>query len=140
MWLSCGPPGQVIGRAAIKSFAVEKKGTPGMEVTVWNTSWASKPQIPPLLRLLAVFTKTISRQSRVDVKQGFGWGHTWTFDNTRPLVAAMAVGLAQATLERTRELFIEAQIKPDYTQSIYSQSAAAAELPEDGIRLGSCVC
>ena len=36
-----------------------------------------------------------------------------TFDNTRPLVAAMAVGCAKASLERIKELLAD-QLDPDY--------------------------
>ena len=37
-----------------------------------------------------------------------------TFDNTRPLVAAMAVGCARAALDLTRELLAEAGVEVDY--------------------------
>ncbi|MBK8973524.1 MAG: acyl-CoA dehydrogenase family protein [Hahellaceae bacterium] len=117
-----------IGRAAIKSFAVEK-GTPGMEVTRLEHKLGIKASDTAVITFTdcRVHKDNLLGNPEIDVKQGFG-GVMQTFDNTRPLVAAMAVGLAQAALERTRELFVEAQIKPDYTQSIYSQSAAAAEL------------
>lgn len=41
--------------------------------------------------------------AEVDVQKGFA-GVMETFDNTRPLVAGMAVGVAKAALDRTREL------------------------------------
>jgi acyl-CoA dehydrogenase len=49
-----------------------------------------------------------------------------TFDNTRPLVAAMAVGCAQASLDLTRDLLAEAGVTVDYDRPAVSQSAAAA--------------
>jgi acyl-CoA dehydrogenase len=49
-----------------------------------------------------------------------------TFDNTRPLVAAMAVGCARASLDLTRELLERADVEIDYDAPTYSQSAAAA--------------
>jgi len=49
-----------------------------------------------------------------------------TFDNTRPLVAAMAVGVARAALEETRRLLIEAGVDIDYDRPVNSQSHAAA--------------
>ena len=58
-----------------------------------------------------------------------------TFDNTRPLVAAMAVGVARAALEETRELLDEAGVEVDYDRPRCTQSAAAATLPADGGRL-----
>ena len=50
-----------------------------------------------------------------------------TFDNTRPLVAGMAIGVAKASLERTRELLAEAGIEIDYDTPPHRQSAAASE-------------
>ena len=37
-----------------------------------------------------------------------------TFDNTRPLVAGMAIGVARACLDRTRELLTDAGVEIDY--------------------------
>ena len=53
-----------------------------------------------------------------------------TFDNTRPLVAAMAVGIAKAALEETRDLLSEAGIEIDYDRPPNSQPAAAAAYME----------
>ena len=50
-----------------------------------------------------------------------------TFDNTRPLVAGMAIGVARACLERTRELLADAGIEIDYDAPPHSQPAAASE-------------
>jgi acyl-CoA dehydrogenase len=61
----------------------------------------------------------------VDVKQGFA-GAMATFDNTRPLVAAMAVGCARASLELTKELLERAGVEIDYDRPAQTQSAAAA--------------
>jgi len=51
-----------------------------------------------------------------------------TFDNTRPLVAAMALGVARACIERTRELLAEAGVEVDYDRPATAQSGPAAEL------------
>ena len=61
----------------------------------------------------------------IDVKQGFA-GAMQTFDNTRPLVAAMAVGVARACLEETRERLAEAGVEIDYARPPSASSAAAA--------------
>ncbi|HEX2707291.1 MAG TPA: acyl-CoA dehydrogenase family protein, partial [Solirubrobacterales bacterium] len=53
-----------------------------------------------------------------------------TFDNTRPLVAAMAVGVARASLEETRRLLSEAGVEVDYSTPALSQHAAAARFLE----------
>src|SRR3546814_16248018 len=61
----------------------------------------------------------------VDVKQGFA-GAMATFDNTRPLVAAMAFGCARASLDLTRSLLEDAGVEIDYDRPAITQSAAAA--------------
>ena len=57
---------------------------------------------------------------------GFG-GAMATFDNTRPLVAAMAVGCARASLDLTRDLLERAGVTIDYDRPAQVQSAAAAK-------------
>lgn len=49
-----------------------------------------------------------------------------TFDNTRPLVASMAVGCARAALETTKELLADAGVTVDHDRPALLQSAAAA--------------
>jgi acyl-CoA dehydrogenase len=61
----------------------------------------------------------------VNVEKGFA-GVMQTFDNTRPLVAAMAVGLARAALEESRRLLEQAGITIDYDRPAQAQHAAAA--------------
>ena len=62
----------------------------------------------------------------IETKRGFA-GVMQTFDNTRPLVAGMAIGVARAALERTRELLEEAGVEIDYDRPPHAQSAAASE-------------
>src|SRR5204863_9411204 len=62
----------------------------------------------------------------IEPRKGFA-GVMQTFDNTRPFIAGMAVGLARACLEQTREHLARAQITIDYDLPAHSQSAAAAE-------------
>jgi acyl-CoA dehydrogenase len=114
------------GRAAIKSFVVPK-GTPGMRVE----------RLEHKLGIRASDTATIIFEScrvpkenllgspEVDVKQGFA-GAMATFDNTRPLVAAMALGCARASLELTRDLLEQAGVVIDYDRPATTQSAAAS--------------
>jgi acyl-CoA dehydrogenase len=64
-----------------------------------------------------------------EISTGGGFaGAMQTFDNTRPLVAAMAVGLTRACIEETRRLFAEAGLETDPDTPIALQPAAAAEL------------
>ncbi len=62
----------------------------------------------------------------IEPKRGFA-GVMQTFDNTRPLVAGMAIGVARACLERTRELLDEAGVEIDYDAPPHAQGAAASE-------------
>ncbi|RYJ06825.1 MAG: acyl-CoA dehydrogenase, partial [Actinomycetales bacterium] len=61
----------------------------------------------------------------IDTKQGFA-GAMATFDNTRPLVAGMAVGCARASLELLKDLLEDAGVVIDYDKPATSQSYAAA--------------
>lgn len=121
-----------LGRAAIKSFVVAK-GTPGMRVE----------RLEHKLGIRASDTATIIFEDcRVpkenllgspDVDSGSAGGQGFagamaTFDNTRPLVAAMAVGCAAAALDLTRELLAGAGVEVDYDRPGQTQSAAAAKL------------
>ena len=62
----------------------------------------------------------------IEVTNGFA-GAMQTFDNTRPLVAAMAVGLTRACLETTRELLADAGVEVDWDVPAARQTAAAAD-------------
>ena len=66
----------------------------------------------------------------IDVEKGFA-GAMQTFDNTRPLVAAMAVGVTRACLDETRKRLADAGVEVDYDKAGRSPSTpAAAELLE----------
>ncbi|WGX99563.1 acyl-CoA dehydrogenase family protein [Nocardioides sp. QY071] len=116
-----------LGRAAIKSFVVEK-GTPGVKVERLEEKLGIRASDT------AVITFTDARVPKdnllgspeINVEQGFA-GAMATFDNTRPLVAAMAVGCARASLDLTRDLLKEAGIEVDYDKPAILQSAAAAK-------------
>lgn len=116
-----------LGRSAIKSFVVEK-GTPGMEVARLEKKLGIKASDTAVIRFTdcRVHKSNLLGSEEVNVEKGFA-GVMETFDNTRPLVAGMAIGVARAALERTRELLKE--ITPlDYDTPGHAGSAAAAEL------------
>ncbi|ARU59107.1 MAG: acyl-CoA dehydrogenase family protein [Pseudomonadales bacterium] len=116
-----------LGKAAIKSFVVEK-GTPGMDVTRLEHKLGIKASDTAAITFTdcRVPAENLLGNPEVDVKKGFG-GVMETFDNTRPVVASMAVGLARAALERTKELLKEA-VAQDYTTPINNVSHVEAEL------------
>jgi len=118
------------GRAAIKSFVVEK-GTPGFEVVRLEHKLGIRASDTAVLRFdnCRVPKENLLGSPEIDTKKGFA-GVMQTFDNTRPLVAAMAVGLARAALEETRRILEQAGVEIDYDKPANSQSAAAATFLE----------
>ena len=115
------------GRAAIKSFVVEK-GTPGMEVVRLEHKLGIRASDTAVISLsnCRVPKENLLGSPEIDTKKGFG-GVMQTFDNTRPLVAAMAIGVARASLEETRKHLEAAGIEISYQKPANLQSAAAAE-------------
>lgn len=116
-----------IGRAAIKSFAVER-GTPGMEVTRLEHKLGIKASDTASISFTdcRVHKSNLLGNPEIDTKKGFG-GVMQTFDNTRPLVAAMAVGVAKASLDRTKEILKE-YTNVNYSAPINNVSAVEAEI------------
>ena len=115
------------GRAAIKSFVVEK-GTPGFEVVRVEHKLGIRASDTAVLRFenCRVPAENLLGTPEIDTAKGFA-GVMQTFDNTRPLVAAMAIGVARAALEETRRILSEAGVEIDYDRPANSQHAAAAE-------------
>ena len=115
------------GRAAIKSFVVEK-GTPGFEVVRVEHKLGIRASDTAVLRFenCRVPAENLLGTPEIDTAKGFA-GVMQTFDNTRPLVAAMAIGVARAALDETRRILTEAGVSIDYDRPANSQHAAAAE-------------
>jgi acyl-CoA dehydrogenase len=115
-----------LGRAAIKSFVVPK-GTPGMTLERLEHKLGIRSSDTAAFRFenCRVPKENLLGSPEIDVREGFAGAMT-TFDNTRPLVAAMAVGCARASLELTRELLEGAGVEIDYDRPAQTQSAAAA--------------
>ncbi len=111
-----------LGRAAIKSFVVAK-GTPGMEVERLEHKLGIRASDTATIRFenCRVPAENLLGSPDIDPKQGFA-GAMATFDNTRPLVAAMAVGCARASLDLTRDLLEQAGIEVDYDRPAHTQS------------------
>ena len=130
VWASLDPK---LGKAAIKSFLVPK-GTAGMTVTrvehKLGIRSSDTAQIVlddcrvPKANLLGNPEIATTADAR---KKAFG-GVMQTFDNTRPMVAAQAVGLARAALDLTLELLKEQGIDLDYDKSYHQMSAVEADL------------
>ena len=121
-----------VGRAAIRSFIVERDN-PGLKLDRLEHKLGIRASDTANFTLqdCRVPKEALLGDSEVkaDTKQGFG-GAMQTFDNTRPLVAAMAVGVARASLDETRERLAEAGVEIDYATPALSQHAAAARFLE----------
>jgi acyl-CoA dehydrogenase len=117
-----------LGRAAIKSFVVPRD-TPGMEVVRLDKKMGIRASDTATIILTdcRIPKENLLGTADIDTKKGFS-GVMQTFDNTRPVVAAMGVGVARAALEHTRELLVREGIEVRYCGPFFTKSAAEAEL------------
>jgi acyl-CoA dehydrogenase len=115
------------GRAAIKSFVVERDN-PGLKLERLEHKLGIRASDTAAFRLedCRIPKENLLGSAEIAPKGGFS-GVMQTFDNTRPLVAGMAIGVARACLERTRELLDEAGVEIDYAAPPNTQTAAASE-------------
>jgi acyl-CoA dehydrogenase len=118
------------GRAAIKSFIVERSN-PGMKLDRLEHKLGIRASDTAAFILddCRVPKEALLGSPEIDMKAGFG-GAMQTFDNTRPLVAAMAVGVTRAALDETRLRLTEAGLEIDYSKPATVQHAAAARFLE----------
>jgi acyl-CoA dehydrogenase len=116
------------GRAAIKSFVVERTN-PGLILERLEHKLGIRSSDTANFRLedCRVPKENLLGSPEVNVKEGFA-GAMQTFDNTRPLVAAMGIGLARACIEETYSQLAAAGVEVDYDRPALTQSAAAAQL------------
>jgi acyl-CoA dehydrogenase len=115
------------GRGAIKSFVVERDN-PGLKLDRLEHKLGIRASDTAnfVLSDCRVPKENLLGSPEIETKRGFA-GVMQTFDNTRPLVAGMAIGVARACLDRTRELLAEAGIEIDYDVPPHRQTAAASE-------------
>ncbi|MFV5490821.1 acyl-CoA dehydrogenase family protein [Acinetobacter sp. ASP199] len=116
-----------LGRAAIKSFVV-LKGTPGMKVERLEHKLGIKASDTAAISFIdcRVPVANLLGNADIDVAKGFA-GVMETFDNTRPLVAAMAIGCSKASLERIKEIFKD-QLDANYGTPYLQSSNIAAQI------------
>lgn len=115
-----------LGRAAVKSFVVPKS-LPGIRVERLEHKLGIRASDTAVIVLdnCRVPAENLLGSPEIDTKQGFA-GAMATFDNTRPLVAGMAVGCARASLEVMRELIEQAGLTIDYDRTPATQPHAVA--------------
>lgn len=115
------------GRAAIKSFIVPRDH-PGVTVERLENKLGIKASDTAAIRFdnARIPKDNLLGSPEIQVEKGFA-GVMETFDATRPVVAAMAVGVARAALEELRKILTDAGIDISYDKPAHAQSAAAAE-------------
>ncbi|OSC43206.1 acyl-CoA dehydrogenase family protein [Mycobacterium decipiens] len=116
-----------LGRPAIKSFIVPREH-PGVTVERLEHKLGIKGSDTAVIRLdnARIPKDNLLGNPEIEVGKGFA-GVMETFDNTRPIVAAMAVGIGRAALEEIRTILTNAGVEICYDKPAHAQSAAAAE-------------
>ncbi|HKZ14320.1 MAG TPA: acyl-CoA dehydrogenase family protein [Solirubrobacterales bacterium] len=117
------------GRAAIKSFIVERDN-PGLKLDRLEHKLGIRASDTANFTLQDCRVPKDALLGDPEVKEKGFAGVMETFDNTRPLVAAMAVGVTRAALEETRRQLESAGVEIDYDTPALSQPAAAARFLE----------
>lgn len=127
VWATLDP---AVGRAAIKSFVVPK-GTPGMEVVGLEKKLGIRASDTATIRLTdcRIPRDNILGSPEIKPRAGFG-GVMQTFDNTRPVVAAMAIGLGRASLELTTKILRKEGIIQEYRGNLKDMTGAERSLYE----------
>jgi acyl-CoA dehydrogenase len=125
VWASIDPS---LGRAAIKSFLVPRN-TPGLKLVRLDHKLGIRASDTAtfLLEDCRIPKENILGSAAIDTSKSFA-GAMKTFDNTRPVVAAMACGVARAALERTREILTRAGLVGGDERTPWIGSAVEAEL------------
>src|SRR6516165_7847818 len=116
-----------LGRPAIKSFIVPREH-PGVTVERLEKKLGIKGSDTAVIRFdnARIPKDNLLGNPEIEVGKGFS-GVMETFDNTRPIVAAMAVGIGRAALEEIRKILTAAGLEISYDRPSHAQSAAAAE-------------
>ena len=122
-----------LGKAAIKSFIVEK-GTPGCEVTRLEHKMGIRASDTAAITFAdcripkdnILGTAEVAKNAE-ERKKAFG-GVMQTFDNTRPPVASMAIGVSRAALDLTKQLLAQEGVELDFNKKPGNDTAIKAEL------------
>ncbi len=112
-----------LGRAAIKSFVVEK-GAPGRELVKLEHKLGirSSDTVAMVFNDCRIPYENILGSPEIKTRGGFK-GAMATFDATRPGVAAMGIGVARAALDFTKETLEKEGITIPYDKGMHDLSA-----------------
>lgn len=124
VWASIDPSA---GKAGIKSFIVEK-GTPGFKLEHLEHKLGIRASDTGtfVLKDCRIPRENLLGSPEIKKKEGFA-GVMQTFDNTRPTVAAMALGVARAALEFTKEQLLEKGVEFNYDKNVNNVSSLEKE-------------
>jgi acyl-CoA dehydrogenase len=122
------------GRGGIKAFVVEA-GTPGMTLVGLEKKLGIRASDTATLRFEGcrvpmtnlLGSAEVKRSSKGAGDKGFK-GAMATFDASRPIVAAMAVGVGRAALDCLKEELARAGVEPRYDVAAAAQTALERDL------------
>jgi len=122
-----------VGKAAIKSFVVPRENQ-GVEVVRLEKKMGIRASDT------AAITFTDARIPKDNIlgsaeiaktaeerKKAFG-GVMQTFDNTRPMVGSMSLGVARAALDELAGILEKEGVKPGYDKNLFNSTAIEAEI------------
>ncbi len=112
VWATIDPEA---GRAGMRPFVVEA-GTPGVQVTKQEHKLGIRVSDTVSIVLQGAripFENILGSPTVEKTSRGFK-GAMATFDATRPLVAAIALGISRATLELIQDMLVQSDIKVRY--------------------------
>ncbi|MFC7490193.1 MULTISPECIES: acyl-CoA dehydrogenase family protein [unclassified Knoellia] len=117
-----------LGKQAIKSFVV-RRDNPGLKLVRLEHKLGIRASDTAAFHLDDCRVPAEDLLGNPEIKTGGGFGGAMqTFDNTRPLVAGMALGLTRGCLDTTTELLAGAGVTVDWDRPAPVQSYAAARL------------
>jgi acyl-CoA dehydrogenase len=126
------------GRAGMKPFVVEA-GTPGLKIIKVEEKLGIRASDTVSFILDNCRIPADNVLGDVDVQQGKGGkgfkGAMKTFDATRPIVAASAIGIGRAAFEFCRDTLAKQGVRMDYESPRWKLSAAQADLLEMEVQL-----
>jgi acyl-CoA dehydrogenase len=127
-----------VGRAGMKPFVVEA-GTPGLKIIKVEEKLGIRASDTVSFILDNCRIPADNILGDADVQQGKGGkgfkGAMKTFDATRPIVAASAIGIGRAAFEFCRDTLAKEGVRMDYESPRWKLSAAQADLLEMEVQL-----
>lgn len=126
------------GRAGMKPFVVEA-GTPGLKIIKVEEKLGIRASDTVSFILDNCRIPADNVLGDVDVQRGKGGkgfkGAMKTFDATRPIVAASAIGIGRAAFEFCRDTLAKQGVRMDYESPRWKLSAAQVDLLEMEVQL-----